>query len=348
MLSPYISLCFLGLVVGVSAAPAVPTAHEDGFSSLISSKHHTVTVTETVLVTLVQTASVHPPGPQISTRTTNLPAAPPSISETRRFTINFPHAQISTRTTYLPAAPPSVNSSVRTWPPFNMNTAGSNIPAAPPSMTSTTHTSLKSQITPTFVFDPLPESSTWGNQSASVPATTAPVSSSAITTPAAAVAVAAANNQSDPNDEEVHIYPVGWESTHYPQKTISGPPSDATTQIQSSSTSTDILDPVAWDMTNPNARRSESNNASRRKKAFWTQFFALASPAYPGRSQIVRDEDEEQEAGGGDESKCVVCPKGRDMVCIGKTHFGFCDEGCAEPRRLTKGTKCVKGRIHGV
>jgi hypothetical protein len=44
----------------------------------------------------------------------------------------------------------------------------------------------------------------------------------------------------------------------------------------------------------------------------------------------------------------VTCPKGRDLVCIGKTHYGFCDEECAMPRRLKKGMQCADGKIFGV
>jgi hypothetical protein len=48
-----------------------------------------------------------------------------------------------------------------------------------------------------------------------------------------------------------------------------------------------------------------------------------------------------------DETKCVTCQKGRDVVCIRTTHYGFCDEGCAEPRRLKESMKCVDGKIYG-
>lgn len=44
---------------------------------------------------------------------------------------------------------------------------------------------------------------------------------------------------------------------------------------------------------------------------------------------------------------CISCPKGRDIVCINATHFGYCDEGCVEPRRVKKGMKCVDGRMYG-
>jgi hypothetical protein len=71
----------------------------------------------------------------------------------------------------------------------------------------------------------------------------------------------------------------------------------------------------------------------------------------------VRDEDEDEEyhqqlehMQDTEESNegCVYCEKGRSLVCINGTHFGYCDEGCAEPRRLAVGMKCVDGRIFGV
>ena len=46
--------------------------------------------------------------------------------------------------------------------------------------------------------------------------------------------------------------------------------------------------------------------------------------------------------------ECVTCPKGRSLVCINGTHYGYCDEGCAEPRELKDGMKCVDGKIFGV
>jgi hypothetical protein len=107
-----------------------------------------------------------------------------------------------------------------------------------------------------------------------------------------------------------------------------------------------MLDPLSLHISNNKARRSEPNNASRRKTVYWSQFFALASPVYAERAQIVRDKDRDLEVSDRvDESKCVTCPKGGELVCIGTTHYGFCDEGCAEPRRLMEGARCVDGRI---
>ena len=65
----------------------------------------------------------------------------------------------------------------------------------------------------------------------------------------------------------------------------------------------------------------------------------------------MRDEDEDEEGykygyvKKGEE--CITCEKGRDVVCIGDKHFGFCDEGCVEKRRLGVGVRCVDGRIYG-
>jgi hypothetical protein len=74
--------------------------------------------------------------------------------------------------------------------------------------------------------------------------------------------------------------------------------------------------------------------------------------------QIVRDEDEDEEyhqvqrlKEADEKSKedgCVTCKKGRSLVCINGTHFGYCDEGCVEPRRLGEGMECVDGRVFGV
>jgi hypothetical protein len=74
--------------------------------------------------------------------------------------------------------------------------------------------------------------------------------------------------------------------------------------------------------------------------------------------QIVRDEDEDEEyhrvqrlKEADEKSKedgCVTCEKGRSLVCVNGTHYGHCDEGCAEPRRLGEGMECVDGRVFGV
>jgi hypothetical protein len=64
--------------------------------------------------------------------------------------------------------------------------------------------------------------------------------------------------------------------------------------------------------------------------------------------QVVRDEQDDFTSGNEPEHVgCVECGKGRDIVCIGERHYGFCDEGCAEPRRLREGMKCVDGRVFG-
>jgi hypothetical protein len=341
MLAQYISLCLLGLFFSVSAAPMVPTVHEDRHStSTPSPEPHVVTVTETILVTLVQTALTHPHNTCYLLG--NLPDAPPSVTRTRIFSLRPPDTHISTRTTNLPAAPPSITSNVRVWPPCTINSVESSHPAGPPYLTLTTRVSETSKAFLSFVFDPLLENSTSGDHSASnhlAPTTplhststflttentisshsvsyAAPseshTSSSATPTPAALATAAAAKNQSN-GDEKVPVYPVGWDSTHSFKTTSSTSSPDPPAQTQGT-TSTDVLDLVAWGILNNKAKRSEPNNTSRRKTVYWSQFFALAAPAYSGRAQIVRDEDGDQEVSDRlDESKCVTCPKGRDLV----------------------------------
>lgn len=111
-----------------------------------------------------------------------------------------------------------------------------------------------------------------------------------------------------------------------------------------------VYDPVAWADTNgKRSKRDSTSNTSRR--SYWNYLFTHALPQVPmppnAPPQIVRDEDEDVILQGKvDERKCVQCGKDDgDIICIGKTHYGYCDEGCAEPRRLYKGLKCVKGRV---
>lgn len=102
------------------------------------------------------------------------------------------------------------------------------------------------------------------------------------------------------------------------------------------------------------SKRGEENSAQRRHKTFWSRLFVAAYPQTP--VQIVRDEDEAEDQDDfthGNElenvkMECVQCPKGRSIVCIDGGFYGYCDEGCAEPRKLKEGMKCVDGRIYGV
>jgi hypothetical protein len=71
--------------------------------------------------------------------------------------------------------------------------------------------------------------------------------------------------------------------------------------------------------------------------------------------QIVWDGDEDEEyhcleqTGKGIKTDgCMTCEKGRNSVSINGTHFGYCDEGCVEPRRLGEGMERVDGRVFGV
>jgi hypothetical protein len=59
--------------------------------------------------------------------------------------------------------------------------------------------------------------------------------------------------------------------------------------------------------------------------------------------QRLKEVDEKSKEDG-----CVTCKKGRNLVCINGTHYGYCDEGCAEPRKLGDGMECVDGRVFGV
>lgn len=133
--------------------------------------------------------------------------------------------------------------------------------------------------------------------------------------------------------------------------TVVDPPDEAykTNQLDDSSNDS-VSDPVAW--ANTNGKRSITSdplNTSRR--SYRNYFFAHALPQAPmppnAPPQIVRDEDEDAISKGEvDENKCVRCGKNHgDIICIGRTHYGYCDEVCAEPRRLYDGLKCVDGRI---
>jgi hypothetical protein len=119
---------------------------------------------------------------------------------------------------------------------------------------------------------------------------------------------------------------------------------------------TDVVDSIAWAgmdgalVTRTN--RGLESSAQRRHKMFSIRLFVAAYPQTP--MQIVQDEDEDKDQnnfthGNGSDLKmeCVQCPKGRSIVCIDGGYYGYCDEGCAESRKLKEGTKCVDGRIYG-
>ncbi|KAH7081514.1 hypothetical protein BKA63DRAFT_589043 [Paraphoma chrysanthemicola] len=99
------------------------------------------------------------------------------------------------------------------------------------------------------------------------------------------------------------------------------------------------------------------HNAALKRKPFWTHFFAAALPQSPPSNakstpEHIHDADDSaseaiirtDEHG----KECITCPKYQDLVCINSTHYGHCDEGCVEPRRLRGATRCVGGRIFGV
>jgi hypothetical protein len=103
---------------------------------------------------------------------------------------------------------------------------------------------------------------------------------------------------------------------------------------------TSFIDPIAWaGADNALMGREEKNNTYAGRKTIWSRFFAVAHS-----KQIVRDLNEEATK---DEDQCSTYARGASLVCINGTHYGYCDEGCAAPRRLRDGTKCVQGRIYG-
>jgi hypothetical protein len=116
--------------------------------------------------------------------------------------------------------------------------------------------------------------------------------------------------------------------------------------VSAASVQTPALDPIAWSgmdgaLEGP-SRRVEESAAPKRRRSIWQGFFVGAYA-----QQIVRDEDEVFENDGIESEECYMCAKGRSLVCINGTHFGYCDEGCAEPRKLRDGTKCVEGKMYG-
>jgi hypothetical protein len=107
---------------------------------------------------------------------------------------------------------------------------------------------------------------------------------------------------------------------------------------------TSTIELVAWSGAD-NALDKRSKRAVKNPNRFWKRFIVAAH--LQEQIPVVVD----GEGGGGNELEedgCVTCDKGRDVVCIGDTHFGYCDEGCAEPRKLKDGVKCVDGRINGI
>jgi hypothetical protein len=134
-------------------------------------------------------------------------------------------------------------------------------------------------------------------------------------------------------------------------------PAPTTASSKPQNVNTSSFDPVAWaeHIPHPHAKRS-SNNAQPRSKPHFSFFFVAAHPqVHTKHQQIVRDEDEDEEyhrlknqASEFKNQACVICEKRRSLVCINGTHYGYCDEGCAEPRKLRDGMKCVDGRIYGV
>jgi hypothetical protein len=99
---------------------------------------------------------------------------------------------------------------------------------------------------------------------------------------------------------------------------------------------------VAWADTD-NTPKSRSKQVMKKQNRFWKHSFVAAH----ARERIESTGDGD-EGGKIEKDDCMTCEAGRDVVCIGDTHYGYCDEGCAEPRKLKEGVKCVDGRIYGV
>jgi hypothetical protein len=125
------------------------------------------------------------------------------------------------------------------------------------------------------------------------------------------------------------------------------PPTQASSEpVSAASHATSFLEPIAWSGMDgalvSRARRAEENGVHKGRRSIWYGFFAGANA-----QQIVRDKDEVFETDVAESQECCMCEKGRSLVCINGTHFGYCDEGCAEPRELREGMKCVEGKIYG-
>jgi hypothetical protein len=142
--------------------------------------------------------------------------------------------------------------------------------------------------------------------------------------------------------------PTGPDMSHFNMNT----PASTAASSKPRNMGTSTFDPVACaeHIPHPHAKRS-SNNAQPRSKPHFSFFVAAHPQMHTKHQQIVRDEDEDEEYHRVEQSvkakECVACKKGRSLVCINGTHYGYCDEGCAEPRKLREGMKCVDGRIYG-
>ncbi|KAH4943402.1 hypothetical protein HBI70_190050 [Parastagonospora nodorum] len=102
------------------------------------------------------------------------------------------------------------------------------------------------------------------------------------------------------------------------------------------------FDPIAWASID---KRSETSGAQRGPRPLWSRVFVAG---YPQSAAQVHADKDDFSTGNEPENMCVTCEAGGDVVCIGETHYGFCDEGCAEPRVLGRGMRCVDGRVTGV
>lgn len=109
-----------------------------------------------------------------------------------------------------------------------------------------------------------------------------------------------------------------------------------------------IDDPVGWAGVDDALFTSISVPQNQHRDAALTTQARPWGRIFVGAMRVPRNFDAEDYEGRNEEhGECISCRKGRDIVCINATHFGYCDEGCVEPRRVKKGMKCVDGRMYG-
>jgi hypothetical protein len=104
-----------------------------------------------------------------------------------------------------------------------------------------------------------------------------------------------------------------------------------------------VHDPVGWagiddalfsSISVPQNRQRDAAPMTRARP--WGRLFVDAMTV-PHDFNTEDDNGRYKEQGEGSEGMtagCITCPRGGDLVCINATHFGYCDEGCVEPRRV--------------
>lgn len=155
------------------------------------------------------------------------------------------------------------------------------------------------------------------------------------------------DNDSKFQEDDFHMLPVGPLPSPSPS-----PPEFPDVQFADGSSAKNNEDKTVhtYDSEADIKVRREASKATRRRSTpLWYRFFAAAHP----QIQLVEykamddDDDEPDNVYVNKGENCITCEKGRDLVCIGETQYGHCDEGCVEPRRLGAGMKCVDGKIWG-